>query len=314
DCPLVAHNLAFDETMVRMNINNIESSSLLNRFNSIRNGILIDSLAVARKLFPQLKSHKLGDLLKTFNLEGVNSHNALDDVKATSSLVQYMINILRDRLSKIDSLIDSDRYRNVVYGFSKQWNMIDKLVRARTQNTTHLELHEILTFWLDYAYDNNMYSGFNKENIQKEVEEKLIPFLIRNNYQGLFEHLMDDTKERAETLYTLKESDLITEDHKVVISTVHRAKGLEFDTVIVPQVTDSNYPGWIPPNTPSAEIEERREESKRLLYVALSRAKHKLLVSYHQRYTTDTNSFGYAKKISPFLEQCIGDFSWSNLK
>jgi DNA helicase-2/ATP-dependent DNA helicase PcrA len=298
-----------------MNINSIENSSLLRRFDELRNGILVDSLAVARRLFPNLESHKLGDLLNEFGLEGVNSHNALDDVKATASLVHYMIDILRIRLEEIDSLVDSDLYRSATFALSKHWCVIDRLMRAKTADGHESELHDSLTFWIDYSYRNGMYNdNGNRDVIENEIEEKLIPFLKRNNYKGLFNHIMDETQERAETLYTLKESDLISDEHKVVVSTVHRAKGLEFDTAIVPQVTGSNYPSWSPPETSTKEIERREAESRRLLYVALSRPRNKLLVSYHKTYKPGPNSNGYPKAISPFIEKCIDEFSWTNLK
>ena len=50
----------------------------------------------------------------------------------------------------------------------------------------------------------------------------------------------------------------------VVITTAHMAKGLEFDEVIVPFVTDKNY---------------RTEIDRSMLYVACTRAMHKLYIS-----------------------------------
>ena len=56
--------------------------------------------------------------------------------------------------------------------------------------------------------------------------------------------------------------------------TMHASKGLEFDTVFIPQLNA----GFIPHSkalTPS-EIEEER----RLLYVAMTRAKKRLVISF----------------------------------
>ena len=50
----------------------------------------------------------------------------------------------------------------------------------------------------------------------------------------------------------------------VVITTAHMAKGLEFDEVIVPFVTDKDY---------------RTEIDRSMLYVACTRAMHKLYIS-----------------------------------
>jgi hypothetical protein len=37
-------------------------------------------------------------------------------------------------------------------------------------------------------------------------------------------------------------------------------------------------------------------------------------VSYHKTYKPGPNSNGYPKAISPFIEKCIDEFSWTNLK
>jgi DNA helicase II / ATP-dependent DNA helicase PcrA len=56
----------------------------------------------------------------------------------------------------------------------------------------------------------------------------------------------------------------------VVICTVHLAKGLEFDQVVVPEVTESNY---------ATEID------RNLLYIACTRAMHRLTLTFAGRLT-----------------------------
>lgn len=57
----------------------------------------------------------------------------------------------------------------------------------------------------------------------------------------------------------------------VVITSAHMAKGLEFDEVIVPQTNDDNY---------CSEID------RSMLYVAVTRAMHKLLLTYNGKITS----------------------------
>ena len=59
---------------------------------------------------------------------------------------------------------------------------------------------------------------------------------------------------------------------------VHKAKGLEFENVIVVNVNDGVYPYFFNRNS-----KYRIKEDARKLYVAISRAKEKLVISYASR-------------------------------
>ncbi len=61
----------------------------------------------------------------------------------------------------------------------------------------------------------------------------------------------------------------------VTLSTVHSAKGLEWDTLFVIWMTD----GWFPSSRSYDEFEDLEEE-RRLLYVAATRAKRQLYFIY----------------------------------
>ena len=51
------------------------------------NGVVMcDTLALARCFRPDLKSHALGNLLEPLGVDGVNSHDALDDVMACAGV------------------------------------------------------------------------------------------------------------------------------------------------------------------------------------------------------------------------------------
>ncbi len=59
---------------------------------------------------------------------------------------------------------------------------------------------------------------------------------------------------------------------RVVLSTIHRAKGLEYERIIITDVCEQNLPHT------KAESEEELSEERRLFYVAMTRAKTELLV------------------------------------
>jgi len=87
----------------------------------------------------------------------------------------------------------------------------------------------------------------------------------------------------------------LLDDDYLVLSTMHSAKGLEFDVVYVIHAADGNIPSDMATGSP-AEIEEER----RLFYVACTRARDVLYVTHPLRYyhagRGRTDSYGYAQR------------------
>lgn len=90
------------------------------------------------------------------------------------------------------------------------------------------------------------------------VDETAI--LYRNNWQGQF---------------IMKHSELVRtrcDEGRLILLTMHGSKGLEFKTVIITGISDDILPD------PFSQLEEER----RLLYVAMTRAKERLYLLYHK--------------------------------
>jgi ATP-dependent DNA helicase UvrD/PcrA len=92
------------------------------------------------------------------------------------------------------------------------------------------------------------------------------------------------------------------DDELLRLSTVHQAKGLEFDIVFVVMLCDGLFP-----SARSLETPEGEEEERRLLYVAVTRARNDLYLSY----PLVRRGFGPASDISQkpsrFLKQLPRD-------
>ena len=84
ESPLVAHNLDYDWEILHHNLARAGLS------NPLRKERAFDSIALARRLYPHCASYRLESLLETLGVEGVNSHNALDDVRATANLLRHL--------------------------------------------------------------------------------------------------------------------------------------------------------------------------------------------------------------------------------
>jgi DNA helicase-2/ATP-dependent DNA helicase PcrA len=65
------------------------------------------------------------------------------------------------------------------------------------------------------------------------------------------------------------------DDEQLKLSTIHQAKGLEFDVVFVIMLCDGLFP-----SARSLETAEGEEEERRLMYVAITRARNELYLSY----------------------------------
>ena len=109
---------------------------------------------------------------------------------------------------------------------------------------------------------------------------------------------------------------LLDEDY-LVLSTVHSAKGQEWEAVYVLNVSDGNFPNEFATGKP-----EQVEEERRLLYVAMTRAKTTLdLISPLKYYVTQQSRMGdrhvYGAKsrfLTPKVMVCLDETSWADEK
>ena len=87
-----------------------------------------------------------------------------------------------------------------------------------------------------------------------------------------------------------------TDDEKIKLSTIHQAKGLEFDVVFVIMLCDGLFPSGR-----SLDSAEGEEEERRLFYVAITRARNELYLSYPLIRATPGNTGDLMQQPSRFL-------------
>ena len=102
--------------------------------------------------------------------------------------------------------------------------------------------------------------------------------------------------ERLDALAEILRNKEDDKEAKLVLSTIHSSKGLEYDTVYLLDVADGIFPETVLTSYRSADKEEiaAYEEERRLFYVGVTRAKENLIL-FH------------AKTKSTFLEQFLPD-------
>jgi len=108
---------------------------------------------------------------------------------------------------------------------------------------------------------------------------------------GRFQEILNFLNNAAETGYDISTDDLLQRPDAVTISTVHKAKGLEYPVVFVVDVESQRFPGrrrqydgWLPqtviqPALNRGAYQKTRDEEARLFYTAITRAERYLYVS-----------------------------------
>lgn len=271
---VIAHNAPFDIEMLRGNLlrhSNIE----------IPQWDVIDTLVMCRKLYPQERSYRLEALLKRFTIEGENSHNAMDDVVATSNLVLFTQKRTKEVVEDAAVLFNSNYYQKIRKAFNMKFIPIyQQLKNLENKPMAFVQLVEGLLGkgkWIDSTLDIHKWIS----HIEHIEESKPIEALSKTLAQWV-------------PFYkNCKEVDLYYGKEKLLISTIHKAKGLEFDNVIVPGVSNTNYP-----NRFERKDEKAKAESARLLYVAITRAKQRLVLTY----------CGSNNNLSPFCTPFLESF------
>ncbi|MCR3758471.1 ATP-dependent helicase [Clostridium felsineum] len=146
-----------------------------------------------------------------------------------------------------------------------------------------------LKYILESFYENYLYEEYNDESIENRLND------VKKFIEMAEEYLTIDSFIEDLILDNQKDDD---KSDVVIISTVHRAKGLEWDNVFLPYLNDDIFPSKM-----STTIEELQEE-QRLFYVAITRTKKNLFISYVNAFSDDPKqNIQYSSK---FIKQLDG--------
>lgn len=159
---------------------------------------------------------------------------------------------------------------------SVHWPLFVALLKILSgRQTTRLplpsEIHHVRTFYAPLMTEKFDDAYFRAKDLE-QIEQMAARFETRSQF------LNDLTLDPPSSTQDLAANPLLDEDY-LTLSTIHSAKGLEWDSVFVLHAADGNIPSDMATES-AAEIEEER----RLFYVALTRAKANLHVMFPQRY------------------------------
>ena len=149
-------------------------------------------------------------------------------------------------------------------------------------------------------YKDSGYESMLKESADAYAESRIenISELVSSakQFSSMNDNLIDFISEMSLT----SDADDENEDDSVVLSTVHAAKGLEYRVVFIMGLEENLFPSIRDAESSEDEC-NKMEEERRLAYVAITRAKEKLFMSYANR----RMQFGSIKnnKRSRFLDE-----------
>ncbi|MGL6113986.1 MAG: 3'-5' exonuclease [Cetobacterium sp.] len=242
---LIGHNIIFDLTMLNESLKKVNMAPL----KKIK---YFDTLYITKSFFPNLKKFSLEYLFKHFNLKNKPTHNSLDDVRATLNLLEILIKkLIETKTERISHYKNSNNY---FANFFKFYN---------TTRNSFINLSDILNTLI------------RKKIIKPKLEEEY----MLENLKKIFiilDSLYSDKRillEKFLNLSSFSPNELLLilyNSNEIPILTIHQSKGLEYDYIFLPSLTNTNFPN------PKGNL----DEEKRLFYVGLTRASKKIYLTY----------------------------------
>ncbi len=180
----------------------------------------------------------------------------------------------------------------------EDWPKLIEMLTRISKRSQHSELgpatdlHEIRKFY-------NPLLKAQYENVKVRLNDIKQLEVIAARFKTRAEFLSDMTLDPPASTQDLTADPHLDEDH-LVLSTIHSAKGLEWNAVYVIHAADGNIPSDMATNSP-----EEIEEERRLLYVAMTRAKNNLFICrperyyFHHRRRSDMGSMSQVTRFLP---------------
>lgn len=298
DRPVVGHNVRFDYQILRYNLLRHGGLRL-----PIPMGRVFDTLKLMRLLDRNLRSYKLESLIDQLGLQGANTHQAIDDVGATVSLVNYCATSGRSRVKAQTDFLAHPRVRPFASKLRAYYGdlYLDAMARRYDLEADADQPALVKELRRAYAYfveEHKVDEIPQLDDICRYIMMDLLPRQeVVNSLDAQLQRYIVD-------LSTLKESDFCNSRsirERIYVTTVHKAKGLEYDNVIIFDAVDGRYP-----NAYNRDKKQDMEDARKF-YVALSRARRRLFVAYSMN-TTDRHGVVHPRQLTPFMDEIMAYF------
>jgi len=167
---------------------------------------------------------------------------------------------------------------------------ISQLEAAEVRNNAS----KMIGLVVEAGYQDHLKENYTNFRARLEDVEQLAVFAQQfNTVQEFLSQLALLTNVEAED-----QQNSSRDEEQLRLSSIHQAKGLEFDVVFVIMLCDGLFP-----SARSLETAEGEEEERRLFYVSVTRAKNELYLSYPLIRATPGNTGEFMQQPSRFLEE-----------
>lgn len=256
---LAGHNVSYDihilmSQMRRLGMDPVETPAW------------VDTLEIFRRYYPELKNHKLEYLGEVFKVHHKSSHNAYDDILATAEILMYAVNHhLRPEM---------DARRACISPYVSLFMPMARIVQDISRMSWKQNPNALIGQVISQLNMDEYFTQHGKTRERQHLEElkrcaEAYPYYGRPPQDLLQEYLaMTALDAGDEILWQSGQAG-------IPIATVHQAKGMEFDFVFMAGMADENFP------SSGALKAGMLMEEKRLFYVAITRARKRLFLSWN---------------------------------
>jgi DNA helicase II / ATP-dependent DNA helicase PcrA len=177
---------------------------------------------------------------------------------------------------------------------AKDWEQFTETISQLENPEARQSAARMIQWILEAGYEDYLQEQFPNYRARQEDIEQLASFALQ--FASVEEFL---TQLALQTTVEAEASDPARRDvEEVRLSTIHQAKGLEFDVVFIIMLCDGSFPAARAMESPDGEEEERR-----LFYVAITRARDELYLTYPMIRVTRGTWAEQAQQPSRFLQE-----------
>ncbi|AKM81256.1 MAG: DNA-dependent ATPase I and helicase II [Candidatus Pacebacteria bacterium GW2011_GWF2_38_9] len=288
----------------------------LSKGNDVLQNQHIDELLILMTLITKIREAQEADLLyraMTFSWLGLDSAVVMKLGRVAGKIRIDLYDLIGRGLKFInqelkDQEITEEEF-NIILAFIDKLKDFSKKDQSLTFNHFFEELISDKGFGF-LTFIKNLADGFEQITILNALFAE-VKSMLAKDHQLHLESFLSQINVYKNHNIKIQSKNLLNNQDAVFLSTVHSAKGMEWEHVFLINLVDKKWgnkrdnnkiklPAGIIKNTDISE-KERNEDDRRLFYVALSRAKTQLHLSYPEKIIENNQSSD--KFPSIFLEE-----------